>query len=812
MTPEVQDYIKAGLTSILNSPKPDIRRTVANNITTILSGTRDAPAAGLEKWPDLIAQLVQALRSQDPNLVHGAFETLHLICDDLAPVLDRDILGSRPSNILIPSLVEILASTSDVTAQQHCLFCLNQFLPIMPAALSAVMVKYLQAIFNLAMSQDPLVRKHVCTAFVVLVELRADHMFFSSGINNVLEYMIHATSDANSDVALEACEFWTAICRHAEDSVPHQLLSPVLPRLVPLLLTKMVYSKHELELLDVPDFDADEEDRDSDLKPKIHRGDSDDEEEEEDDINSSDPVGWTIRKCAAAGLDNLAMVFGPDLWSHLQPLLQANFNSPRWEEREASVLALGAVAGGCLEAIQPHLQQLLQYLCQLLRDPQPLIRSITCWTLSRFSSWLVEQRNPDVYLKPILSCLFERIKDPNKRVQQVACSAFATFEDEAQTDLIPYLDEIIPTLMIAFSSYKAKNMLILYDALGTLGTAVGDALNQPKYVNAIIPPIMAKWSSLQVTDKQLLGLLECLTDLSQAIGVGLQEHAQTIYTNALNLVTFLISEHKQALAQNKNGPELDPITFAMDLISGLCVALGPNMEGLILSTQPPLLQVVFESLNDHNQLYQTHQSALALLGDLSKACIGQIRPHLPHIVPLIGSYLNPNRVSVCNNASWATGEICFRVTPEELQAAHIDMLFDRFVDITCNDFNPSLLENCAITLGRLGLVVPGMLAPRVGRFLPSWCTQIKFIHEASEKTHAYYGLVKVVQLNPTDSVPHLGHICDCIGSCNLPDNELHDQLHQLLHGFKTSLGDQWRGFFSQLPEELRARLVSRYKL
>lgn len=58
-------------------------------------------------------------------------------------------------------------------------------------------------------------------------------------------------------------------------------------------------------------------------------------------------------------------------------------------------------------------------------------------------------------------------------------SAFATLEEEACTELVPYLSFILDTLVFAFSKYQHKNLLILYDAIGTLADSVGHHLNQP---------------------------------------------------------------------------------------------------------------------------------------------------------------------------------------------------------------------------------------------------------------------------------------------------------------------------------------------
>ena len=74
--------------------------------------------------------------------------------------------------------------------------------------------------------------------------------------------------------------------------------------------------------------------------------------------------------------------------------------------------------------------------------------------------------------------LLKRILDPNKRVQEAACSAFATLEEEACTELVPYLGEILQVLMTAFKRYQAKNLLMLYDAIGTLADSVGNHLNK----------------------------------------------------------------------------------------------------------------------------------------------------------------------------------------------------------------------------------------------------------------------------------------------------------------------------------------------
>lgn len=53
--------------------------------------------------------------------------------------------------------------------------------------------------------------------------------------------------------------------------------------------------------------------------------------------------------------------------------------------------------------------------------------------------------------------LLKCVLDTNKRVQEAACSAFATLEEEACTELVPYLGYILETLVFAFNKYQVSS-------------------------------------------------------------------------------------------------------------------------------------------------------------------------------------------------------------------------------------------------------------------------------------------------------------------------------------------------------------------
>ena len=122
-------------------------------------------------------------------------------------------------------------------------------------------------------------------------------------------------------------------------------------------------------------------------------GDSDDEDGN-DDASLSD---WNLRKCSAAALDVLASVFRDELLPVLLPILKETLFHGEWEIKESGILALGAIAEGCMSGMVQHLPELIPYLINCLSDKKALVRSITCWTLSRYSHWVVTQvgENPE---------------------------------------------------------------------------------------------------------------------------------------------------------------------------------------------------------------------------------------------------------------------------------------------------------------------------------------------------------------------------------------------------------------------------------
>ena len=338
-------------------------------------------------------------------------------------------------------------------------------------------------------------------------------------IDAIIDYMLLRSEEPEEGVAMEAREFWLSL---AEQPQCAELLPRHLERVVPTLLRGMRYSEEEVAALSGEE-DGSVPDKEEDIKPRFHRArggieenvgieGSNTEDDDCDNQDSGETSTWSIRKCSAAALDLIAGAMPEQLLPVLLPLLKEVLLHEGWEVREAGVLALGAVAGGCLVGLSQHLPDLVPFLLNTLADPRALVRSITCWTLSRFAPW-ISQQPADQYLRPLVTGLLKCVLDNNKKVQEAACSALATLEEVATTSLVPFIPIILETLVTAFSKYQRKNLLILYDAVGTLADAVGENLNSVEFIAILMPPLIHKWNLLKDEDRDLFPLLECLSRL-----------------------------------------------------------------------------------------------------------------------------------------------------------------------------------------------------------------------------------------------------------------------------------------------------------
>lgn len=285
-----------------------------------------------------------------------------------------EINGQRPFDVVIPKVVNLLSSQNDKVRIDALTIC-NQFIepPTPPNGLALCDDAFLSQVFKLASDSNTEIRKLVCQAFNALLAAWAPKLL--PNLKSIIDFMLYSTQDEDEGVALQAAEFWLTFLE--EPDLPEHL-KPYLDSVIPVLLKGMIYSEFAQAVLDQDNGDESKPDKESDIKPKHYgskahtaerssdaNGDSkassskadgkatdaeeeeDDDEDDDDDDDEEDPYAeWTVRKCCAAALDMMATTYETDILPVILPFLQKELESNDWKEREAGILALGAIAEG----------------------------------------------------------------------------------------------------------------------------------------------------------------------------------------------------------------------------------------------------------------------------------------------------------------------------------------------------------------------------------------------------------------------------------------------------------------------------------
>lgn len=832
-------YIRSVILHGLQDNSSQMRSYAGNVITEIVR------QGGIMAWPQVLSELASLVANTEGNVSaqaqEGGMSALSKVCEDNKKALDREYQGQRPLGFLFPKLLEFTTSPLP-KVRADALASINMFVPDKPKAVMENLETLMQHLFTLAGDTSEDVRKHVCRAFVHIADIAPQHIV--PHMEGLVDYMVTQQRNVeNSDLALDAAEFWLCV---GEDEKLRDCLRPYLEKIVPCLLESMVYSEDDIFRLEGEKEDAELEDREEDIKPTFATSKTgrlttangedtpangtsaptnvadDDElsdgeiEDFDDDDSFGDPEEqWNLRKCSAAALDVLAGVFHEPVFAATLPYLLSNLNHAEWPNREAAVLALGAIADGCMDTVQPHLHQLTPFLLTLLNDSEPVVRQITCWSLGRYSGWAshLDEAGRQQFFEPMMEGILLKMLDNNKRVQEAAASAFANLEEKANTVLIKYSPIIVRQFVQCFAKYKDRNMFILYDCVQTLAEHVGSALAKEELVNLLMPALIQRWNKVSDQSREMFPLLECLSYVATALGGMFVRFAPGIFARCINIMHRNLEEAMLALENpGIEVPDKDFLVTSIDLLSAIIQALEAGQGSQLVGQTQNFFQLLAICMQDSSN--EVRQSAYALLGDCAIYVFDQLQPYLPTILEILIAQLDLTQVmrdgqetgySVINNACWSIGEIAMR--QREGMEPYVEKLLQKIATILFDEKVPeSLNENAAIALGRLGVGCAQLLAPHLAQIAPPFLRTIRNVMWTDEKGHALTGFMQIILANPPAMEQSLLEFFNEMAKAdrNLVNGpEEHQKLfrtrfQEVIQQYKTMIPD-FDGFLRNLP-------------
>lgn len=744
---------------------------------------------------------------------------------------------------------------------------LSQFLLQLPAALTPHLPAYRDALLNSAADPSPDVRRRVTAALRVLLDSQPAVLSSEAHLSALVSTMMTSSADRDTSVALEACEFWSSIASSVTPAV-----RPFLGRLLPILLNNMVYAADDIAVVDanVSADDAALPDRPEDVRPFFHhshshrggggggggvdhsprrpgasttspeRGagtrheDSDGSESDGDDGDVADDDEtfgeWNVRKCSAAGLDALAHKFGDELLPHLQPLLEERLaDNSRWMVRESAVLALGAIAQGCYKAMVPNLPHLVPFLTRLVADSHPLVRTIACWSLSRYARWLASRKEDA--LPAAAGVLIARLTDSSKRVQQAACSSLAVLLEAAGPAMQPYLPALMPALSAAFDQYQARNRLGLYDATSTLAEYIGyPALADPSFCEALLAPLVVRWNMLVDFDMDLLPLFDCIARVVRALMDGAQPYSAPLFSRGVRVLNNVVV---RATAGDSADGDEERVLCALDLLSAVVTALGPQIEPLVV-VQPtliPLLVAIADvaAARTNNAARHASSAACGVLGELARSHSDSLLRHakLADVLAVLASAAAGGDAA----AAWSLGEVCLMVMQADGASAA-----DKASLLTppLSGALPALLSavtarpsttfasgddavTVAVTLCRLSWALPDPVAPALCKVLPLVTSAVAAAEPGRERAEAVHGLCAVVGYfiaGAPGVAAGMAGFCELAADFGITPEEVDvvPVVAAVLSSWKAATGAGWGSFVTALSTNVRAQLGDLYGL
>ncbi|KAK4226880.1 importin subunit beta-2 [Podospora fimiseda] len=849
------EMVKAAIPIGISDKNSQIRSFAGNILTEMVR------KGGLAGWPGLLDELAKLFTNHSgqvpPEAQEGAMNAMAKICEDNEKLLEREHLGIRPLVALLPRLIE--ASKSPLPkVRAQALTALNVFTGKRSQPMLNNIDALLHQLFNLASDPGADIRRQVCRAFVRLVETRPDKLL--PHLPDLVNYILTQQKSEDEDLACEAAEFWLSMGEQ-QDLCPS--LEPYVPKIIPVLLEGMVYSGDDILALGGASDDEDEEDREEDIKPMfakkslargakgegagsadanqngndeklasmdedLEEGEVDDDEDDEGDENPDQK--WTLRKCSAAALDVFASAFGGRVFTSILPYLQTNLRQADWPQREAAVLALGAVAEGCMDVVIPHLPELVPYLVSLLNDEEPVVRTITCWTLARYAPWAAHLPKPEdkqAYFVPMMEGLLHKMLDKNKKVQEAGASAMANLEEKAGKNIEPYCGPIIDQFVLCFQKYKDKNRWVLYDCVQTLAEHVGPILARPELCNKLMPTLIHRWQTISDESREMFPLLECLSYVAMAMGDAFTPYAEPIFGRCVNIIhQNLELSHAARSNATLDQPDKDFLVTSLDLIGAIIQALEDSKAVALVNSAPQFFELLGFCLEDPTD--EVQQSAFAVLGDCAKYVFDRLKPHLNEtILPILLRRLDLEHIldeeidgsfSVVNNACWSAGEIALQHKKD--METFIPELLQRLVEIMSNPQIPAgVTENAATALGRLGLYNAEMLAPHLEKFAKEFLEIMDEVDPSEEKATAFLGFSNVVILNPRCLEDVVMHLFSSIAGYrdlrmrNPIKQELHDGFQNVFSTFRMIIApDQFHELLNSLTPEEQQALTQTYVL
>lgn len=258
--------------------------------------------------------------------------------------------------------------------------------------------------------------------------------FYYSKLGPYIQVLFQLSTNAISTdeptVGMQAIEFWNTICDQeltllediedgeAEQSELLGIISGAAPGLVPLLLNSMTKQEEDLE----------------------------------------DEDNWNISMAAATLLASISKVIGDQVVDLVLPWVTTNITNANWRLKESAIMAFGMILDGPSgDKLIPLVQQAMPVLINCMKDPRPLVRDTSAWTVGKICE-LYKVALTAAILPPMVEGLAEALGDSSPKVVSRVCYAVHSLaeacadENEANSNVLSHFMPLMLQKLLAITN------------------------------------------------------------------------------------------------------------------------------------------------------------------------------------------------------------------------------------------------------------------------------------------------------------------------------------------------------------------------
>mmetsp|Transcript_25359 Transcript_25359/g.58536 ORF Transcript_25359/g.58536 Transcript_25359/m.58536 type:complete len:807 (+) Transcript_25359:242-2662(+) len=609
MDPAGKVQIKASLLQILSSSEYTARHTAAQAAAEIAA--IDLPESA---WPELIPYLLKTVTdSGEDSLKTTALECLGFTSERL----DSDEIDQATINLMLTAIVDGIRPdrsndirlAAAVALRHSLLFTRSNF------DNKSERDMIMQTICEATQCTDQRVRSAAYECIVQIAfcyyEKLTDYM------TTLAQLTFGAISGEQDEVAMQAVEFWSTLCEEeidimdetadlTEQGIPAQrvssnYISAALEHLVPLLVKTLT--------------------------------------KQDDDVD--DDQNWNLAMAGATCIGLISNTVEDQIVDVIMPFVLQNIKNTEWRMREAATMAFSCILEGpSTDKIGQFVNQSIPVLIEALKDPHPMVKDTSAWTLGRICDLHV-RCIPNEALPQLVQGLASVLMTESPSVSSKACFALhnlaAAFDAETGSSnaLSPYVGKLLETLLavteredweesnLRFSAYEAVNMLIKNSAQDCKPILI-------QMLPLIIERLKATFSMTVLTNEEkeakeglqglLCGVIQVTT---QHLGSDVGPFANSIMENLLK-----VFESRNATAHGEAYLAI--------------AALANELEGHFNIYMSHLHAYLMMGLRNA-EAYQICSVAVGVVGDIARAIESQIQPFCNEIMTsLLENLQNPN--------------------------------------------------------------------------------------------------------------------------------------------------------------------------